>query len=120
MTYGATQSKQDEIIAALGARGATSQPLAGAAAASTSAGPFTPQLARAIWLTLTGAWTGTVRVLRSVDGGATKVPLTLAGQSWASFTANCAEPIAEESVSAATYYLDIALTSGAVTYRLEQ
>ncbi|MEE2917229.1 MAG: hypothetical protein VYB32_09185 [Pseudomonadota bacterium] len=120
MTYGATQAKQDEIVAALGARAATSQPLAGAAAASTSAGPFVPQLSRAIWLTLTGVWAGTVRVLRSTDGGATKVPLTLAGQPWATFTANAAEAIAEETVASATYYLDIALTSGAVTYRLEQ
>ena len=99
---------------------ATSTPLTGTANASTTVGPFTPQLARAIWISLSGTWTGTVQVLRSTDGGATKLPLTVAGASWGSFTANCNEPVAEESDAAATYYLSITLASGSVTYRVAQ
>lgn len=99
---------------------ATSTPLTGTANASTTVGPFTPQLARAIWIVLSGTWTGTVQVLRSTDGGATKLPLTVAGASWASFTANANEPVAEESDAAATYYLSITLASGSVTYRVAQ
>lgn len=98
----------------------TSTPRAGTASVSTMVGPFVPQLARAIWLTLSGTWAGTAQLLRSTDGGATKLPLTIAGASWGSFTANGNEPVAEESDAAATYYLSITLTSGSVTYRVAQ
>ncbi|WP_419827855.1 hypothetical protein [Sphingomonas sp.] len=106
-------------VATLGAAGST--PLAGSASASTVAGPFAPDLGRAIWLTLAGVWTGTVRLLRSVDGGATKLPLTFGdGSARATFTVNAQAPVAEESVAVASYWLDVALSSGTVTYRLEQ
>jgi hypothetical protein len=106
------------IAARLTAAAAT--PLAGTASASATVGPFAPDLGRAIWLTLTGTWTGTCQLLRSTDGGATLVPLTVAGQAWASFTANCCEAVGEESVAGAAYYLQIALTSGGVSYRVAQ
>ena len=101
---------------------ATSTPLGGSTAnASTMVGPFTPQLGRAIWLTLSGTWAGTVQLLRSHDGGTTKLPLTWPdGSSRASFNANMNAAVSEETVFAATYYLSVTLSAGTLTYRLEQ
>ncbi|WP_336961766.1 hypothetical protein [Sphingobium aquiterrae] len=99
---------------------AQSMPLAGSASASGLIGPFQPELGRAIWVTLGGSWTGSVTVKRSVDGGATTQGLTIGGSSWAVFAANVNEPVAEESEAAASYYLDVALTSGTLTYRVAQ
>lgn len=106
------------VATRLGAAGTA--PLAGTAAASGTVGPFAPQLGRPVWLTLSGSWTGTVQLMRSEDGGATLLPLTLAGAPWGSFTANCNEPVAEETVAGATYHLALTLGSGSVTYRVAQ
>lgn len=95
-------------------------PLAASANASTTAGPFIPTSDRPVMVALSGTWTGTVNVLRSTDGGATRLPLTAAGQPWGSFTANCCEPVWQESVSGAALYLDIALSAGSLTYRVAQ
>lgn len=94
--------------------------LTGNAAASTVAGPFTPVTGRAAVLVLSGTWAGTVRILRSTDGGATKLPLSVGGNPWAQFTGNACEPVWEESEADAQLYIDIALTSGSVSYRLAQ
>lgn len=99
---------------------AGSIPLAGTASASGAVGPFTPELGRAIWLTLSGTWTGKAQVMRSIDGGATLLPLTVGGQEWASFTANANEAVGEESVAGAAWYLAITLASGTLAYRVQQ
>jgi hypothetical protein len=100
---------------------AASVSLAGSTAASGGFGPFAPDPARAIWVTLAGSWTGTVRLLRSIDGGATRLPLTYGdGSPKARFTANVQAPVAEESVAAARYWLDVQLTGGTLAYRVEQ
>ena len=99
---------------------AQSAALAGSVSASTMLGPFQPDLARAIWVTLSGAWVGRVQLLRSVDGGATKLPLTVAGQPWANFTGNANEIAGEETTPGARYYLSVTLTSGTLTYRVAQ
>lgn len=99
---------------------ATSVALAGMTAASTLAGPFVPQIGRPIWLCLSGNWSGTATLLRSTDGGVTRLPLTAGGQPWAAFTANANEPVAEENDPGATYHLDIALGAGTLSYRLSQ
>jgi hypothetical protein len=98
----------------------TVAPLAGIASASGLVGPFAPGIGRAIILTLQGTWAGTIKVTRSTDSGTTKLPLTIAGSPWAQFTANCCEAVWDESDATARLYLDIALTSGSVTYRLAQ
>jgi len=95
-------------------------PLAGTAAATGAVGPFQPVPGRAVILALSGTWAGTVRLLRSTDGGTTRLPLTVAGTAWGQFTGNCCEAIWEESEPAAQLYLDITLASGSVTYRLAQ
>jgi len=94
--------------------------LAGTLAATGVVGPFAPRAGRAVMLTLAGTWTGTVKVMRSLDGGSTKTGLTAGGTAWAAYTANVCEPVWEESEAAATLYLDVTLTSGSVTYRLGQ
>lgn len=97
-----------------------SAPLQGTTGVSGSLGPFAPELARPIYLRLSGTWVGTVTVLRSTDNGATRFALTLGGSAWGVFTANVNETVAEEGVAGATYYLDVQLTSGTIAYRMEQ
>lgn len=96
------------------------QPLSGTSATSAIVGPFAPLTGRPIVLALTGTWTGTVSLLRSVDGGATKVSLTAGGLPWGVYTANVCEAAWEESEAAAEFYLDIAPESGTVEYRVSQ
>ena len=99
---------------------AAAAPLAGSTAASTTVGPFVPELDRPIWVTLAGDWRGSVSLLRSIDGGATRLPLTVAGQSWAIFAANAQEAIGEESAASASYWLAASISSGTLTYRVAQ
>lgn len=96
-------------------------PLAGSASASGTVGPFMPELGRPIRLVLSGNWSGTVQLLRSTDGGATKLPITYAdGSPRGSWTGNVNAAVAEESVAGAAYYLGLTLGSGSVGYRMEQ
>lgn len=94
--------------------------LAGSTATSAVVGPFTPNSAKPVVLALSGSWSGTVKLLRSTDGGTTKLPLTAAGLAWGVFSNNCCEPVWEESVAGAALYLDIVLGSGTVAYRVAQ
>lgn len=95
-------------------------PIEGTAAAPLMAGPFVPVLGRTIWLTLSGTWAGSVQLLRSIDGGAIKQPLTVGGTAWAQFEANCNEAVAEESEAGASYYLQLTPASGTISYRVSQ
>lgn len=99
---------------------AISVPLVGSTGATGRFGPFVPELGRDLWVTLSGVWVGTVRLLRSIDGGATKQGLTIAGDPWAVFTANANEAIGGEGDVGATYYVDAVLTSGTLSYRVAQ
>ena len=98
--------------------GGSTTPLAGSTSATGSVGPFSPVIGRPVMLMLSGTWTGLVKVMRSTDGGTTRLPLTVAGGSWAQFSANCCEPVWEESDAAATLYLDVTLASGTLAYRI--
>ena len=108
---------------------ATSTPLTATINDTTAhvIGPFVPQLAREIWLTLVGTGaSGNAQLLRSTDGGATRIGLTAGGNTIGSFGfagANAAivnEILAVETDAAATYYLAITLTAGAVVARVAQ
>lgn len=98
----------------------TTAPLAGSAVVSGAVGPYQPVIGRPVMLALSGSWSGTVRLLRSTDQGATRLPLTAAGSPWGQFTANCCEAVWQEADATAQLYLDIALASGSLTYRLAQ
>lgn len=94
--------------------------LSGSAIQSSVVGPFVPARTRPVTLQLSGTWAGSVRLLRSTDNGVTKLPLTAAGMPWATFNANCCEAVWEEGEDSVGLYLDIALTSGTVSYRIGQ
>lgn len=94
--------------------------LQGTTGSSAVVGPFAPSIGRTVILSLSGIWTGSVRLLRSTDGGATKLPVTAGGYAWGTFTANACEQVWLEEEAGAALYLDVALTSGTVTYRLAQ
>jgi hypothetical protein len=91
-------------------------------------GPFNPQLAREIWLTLnaTVAASGTAQLLRSIDNGVTQVGLTAGGIATAKYSfSGVTGPIVNEIVAietefAATYYLAITLSAGTVVCRVAQ
>jgi hypothetical protein len=99
---------------------AAALPLTGLASTNMVAGPFRPTSQRPIMLTLAGQWSGTVQLVRSVDEGVTRAPLTIGGQAWGVYGANCNEPVWEPTEPGATFYLDISLTAGAVSYRVAQ
>jgi hypothetical protein len=95
-------------------------PLVGTTTTTTTSAVFSPALQREIVLTTSGTWAGSVQLLRSVDSGATKLPVTVGGAVWASYTANVNEIVAVETESGAEYYLRIVITTGSMTYRLAQ
>lgn len=95
-------------------------PLTGTTTVGGSFGPYQPALGRDVMLGLSGSWTGSVRVMRSVDGGLTRVPLTMAGTTWGQYAANCCEPVWQESEAIARLYLDVTLSGGVLSYRLAQ
>lgn len=94
---------------------APTTPLAGTAASTGVVGPYQPALGRPVMLVLTGTWTGSVKVMRSVDEGTTRQALTVIGNPWGEFTGNACEAVWDESEIAARLYLDITLASGSVT-----
>lgn len=94
--------------------------LAGTASASALIGPFAAMAGLPIHLQTSGVWEGRVSFVRSVDGGATTSALTAGGMRWASFTGNVNEAVWQDGDPAATFYLDVTLASGAVSYRVSQ
>jgi len=94
--------------------------LAGTASASGNAGPLEITAGRPVILTLSGTWTGTVTVQRSTDGGTTRNGLTAMGQTMGQFTTNACEPVWEDVEDGVQLYLNVALQSGSVTYRMGQ
>jgi hypothetical protein len=97
-----------------------SAPLTGSLSVSGQVGPFQPKAGRAVIVALSGTWVGSCKLLRSVDGGATKLPVTANGLAYGIFAANACEPVWEESEASAVLYLDVTLTSGTLSYRLGQ
>ncbi|RVQ67585.1 hypothetical protein EKN06_06455 [Croceicoccus ponticola] len=106
-----------------GGGGSTPQPapaISGSTATSATIGPFAATPGLPIIVSLTGIWAGDVQLLRSVDGGVTKLPLTIAGTTWGTFGANACEPVWTETEQDVTFYLRVELASGTVDYRLAQ
>ena len=98
---------------------ATSVPLFGSASASATFGQFEPQIGREIVLTLSGQWSGDVTLERSVDGGATRMPATLAGRPLV-WSQNINEIVWVEPEGSASLYLDVELIDGTLDYRVSQ
>jgi len=98
----------------------TTAALAGSASTSGVLGPYAPVIGRSVILALAGNWSGSVQVLRSTDGGATKLPLTVGGAPWALFTVNCCESVWDEGDLQGQLYLQVTLSAGTLTYRMAQ
>ena len=108
-------------LAAATGGGTTVPPvLSGSTTAALTVGPYVPAADKPLVLALSGTWTGSVRLLRSTDGGATRLPLSLGGAPWATFTANICEPVWEEAEGAAAFYLQLTPATGSIVYRLAQ
>lgn len=91
-------------------------------------GPFTPQIGRAVLATLnaTASASGSAQLLKSSDGGTTKVGITAGGLATGAWPfTNATGAIVNEAVDAAisaadTYYLAIQLTGGTVAVKIYQ
>lgn len=100
---------------------AASVPVSGALAASGNSAAFTPDLSRAIWVHLWGAWTGTVQLKRSTDNSVTWYPITTgSGTVKGVWSGNVNAPITEETCAGAIYRLEATLTSGNLSYEVRQ
>jgi hypothetical protein len=97
---------------------ATPNPLTGTVSTNGTYAGFAPARGVAVVLVLAGTWQGSVRVVRSTDGGVTFNQLTAGGTPWAQFTGNVCEPVWEENDPAARLYLIVTLSSGTLAYRL--
>ncbi|NBC37379.1 hypothetical protein GTZ99_12540 [Novosphingobium sp. FSY-8] len=108
-------------VVGMDAFAATSQPVSGTLSASGNSGEFTPQLARPIWVTLSGSWAGSVQLKRSINGGSTWQAITTgSGTVKGVWTGSVNAQITEETCSRAIYRLEATLTSGALTYEVYQ
>lgn len=97
---------------------ATSTPLIGTSTAAQVAGPFVPDLGRNIVVALSGNWSGTVQLLRSTDGGATRLPLTPAGITMGQYGAPGVDTPWVETEAGAAFYLS--LPGAGISYRVSQ
>lgn len=99
---------------------ATSTPLTGTSTGAQMVGPFTPVLGRPITLALSATpWPGgSAQLLRSTDGGLTKLPLTPAGVTVGVYSASGADSPWLETEAGATFYL--ALPGAGISYRVAQ
>ena len=96
------------------------EPLVGSISASAIVGPFDAVAGRIVSLALDGEWEGTATLLRSTDGGASKLALRVAGESWGTFSSSGLEQVWQETEDGATFFLDVSLQSGTLAYRVSQ
>ena len=92
----------------------------GQASTALVAGPFEAVAGRVVTVTLGGTWEGTIRLLRSTDGGSTLVALRVAGEPWAEYSQPGCEQAWLETEDGASFYLDVQLVSGTADYRVSQ
>lgn len=99
---------------------ATSAPLIGTSTGAQTVGPFVPVLGRPITVALSAtSWPGgQVQLLRSTDGGVTKLPLTPAGVTIGVYSGIGADSPWVETEAGATYYLS--LPAANISYRVAQ
>lgn len=95
-------------------------PFVGQSSTSSIVGPFEAVAGRIVTVTLGGTWQGTIKLLRSTDGGSTRVALRVAGEPWAEYRQPGCEQAWLETEDGSSYYLDIQLGSGTADYRVSQ
>lgn len=101
----------------VGVPGAGAPPVTGRLQATGRSAPIALTVGRAVMLTLSGSWTGTIALRRSIDGGATSAPLTAAGHT-IEFDAAVNEVVWVEPEEGAALVLDAVLMDGAVDFRV--
>ncbi len=94
--------------------------LNGQTATNMRAGPLAAEVDLPIIVTLAGEWTGSAQLLRSADNGATTVPLLVGGSPWGILSRNGCEQVWVESEAGTSFYLDIRITSGQLSYEVAQ
>lgn len=94
--------------------------LSGQTAAPLVAGPYNAAPGLPVTVALSGTWTGSVQLLRSIDGGATRLPLRIGGSAWGTFDEPGVEQVWIDNETGVSFYLDIAPISGTVSYRVSQ
>lgn len=94
--------------------------LVGTSTGAQTVGPFVPVLGRPITIALSAtSWPGgQVQLLRSTDGGVTKLPLTPAGVTIGVYSGIGADSPWVETEAGATYYLS--LPAANISYRVAQ
>lgn len=95
-------------------------PISGTMAASGQTPGFIPVNSNPVTVELAGSWSGTVRLVRSTDGGTTVAPLKVAGTEWAVYSANGIEQAWSEAEKGVSFHLAVSLVSGALNYRVSQ
>lgn len=96
-------------------------PLTGTANAPGATAAFTPDVGYNLYLTLTGTWTGQVRVQRSVDNGLNWTTVTTGGGNLSGeYIRNCDEAVLKVTDTRARYRLQFNIATGTVIYRLGQ
>ncbi|RKF20664.1 hypothetical protein D6851_11065 [Altericroceibacterium spongiae] len=93
--------------------------LTGTMEESGATASFSAVSGRAIWLTLSGEWSGMTMLQRSTDG-TTWHNLTLSGKIWGQFTGNICEAVTFESEADTYYRLLVDILSGTLTFRIAQ
>lgn len=92
--------------------------ISGTLSGSGQCDDFEAQSRRVVMVSLRGAWVGTVQVQRSYDRGHTWFDMTMLGEEWGRYTANCDEPVDEAPNDSIRYRLDFARVSGTLEYRI--
>lgn len=90
-------------------------------AGSYVAGPFAAVPGYPVRLIATGTWAGSIAVGTSVNSCSTVNPLTVAGQTWGTYTGNANEAVdVPPTTGGVAYCLSVTVTSGTLNAALRQ
>lgn len=103
-----------------GITSAAAAPVAGSFGSTGYSQPFAPLAGKAFNISIWGTFVGTVKLVRSFDGGLTWLPLTASGTALEVFTAPVSEQWQEDGSGVLYALLCSAYTSGAINYRISQ
>lgn len=85
------------------------------------AGPFNPQAGYPVRIVTSGTWSGSIAVGTSSDNCTTVNPLTVAGQTYGSFTGNANEAVdVPATTGSIAYCMSITVSSGTLSAALRQ
>lgn len=116
-----TTVTETEPLPVMVANAASAPPaLTGQSSVPALAGPFTATPGLPVTVALSGTWTGTAQLLRSINGGTTKLPLRVGGSIWGTFSEPGVEQVWVDNEAGVSFYLDLIPASGTINYRVSQ